>query len=49
MMAGRVSLVGSLIDLQSRVEVMVKKYGVHPTEEKQEELQGLVSKGRTAA
>ena len=48
-MAGRVSWVGSLIDLGSGVKVMVKKYRVNLTEEEQEELKGLVSKGRTAA
>ena len=48
-MAGRVSWVGSLIVLGSGVEVMVKKYRMHLTEEEQEELKGLVSKGRTAA
>ena len=49
LMAGRVSWVGSLIVLGSGVEVMVKKYRMHLTEEEQEELKGLVSKGRTAA
>ena len=48
-MLGRVSWVGCLIDLGSEVEVVVKKYRVHLREEEQEELQGLLSKGRTAA
>ena len=48
-MAGRVSWVRGLIDLRSGVEVMVKKYRVHLTEDEQEELRGLVSKGQTPA
>ena len=48
-MTGRVLWVGSLRSLRSGVEVMAKKYRVYLTGEEQEELKGLVSRGRTAA
>ena len=48
-MAGRIIWVGNLRGLGSGVEVMVKKYRVGLTEEEQEELKGMVSRGRAAA
>ena len=35
--------------MECEAEVMAKKYRVHLTGEEQEELKGLVSRGRTAA
>ena len=48
-MAGRIIWVGNLRGLGSGVEVMVKKYRVLLTPEEQEELKGMVSRGRAAA